>query len=217
MLHDGRVVVEELVLPVGAEALHGIAVDVSEVVRVGIERRLSAVDILLVLQDGIVGSTGDVALAPWALPAIREVVVDLGFALRAFLRGDEDDTVGRTRTVDGSGSSVFEHFDALNILGVDELHAVLVGSHAIDDVERVGVVDGTDTAHTDHRLGTGLAGSTRDVDAGGQTFQGILGAQLCLALEVFGIDLGDRGRDDTLLLDAIADDDHIAERLGIVL
>ena len=94
MLHDRCIVVEEFFLPVGTEALHGIAVDIGEVVRVGIERCLPTVDILLVLQDGVVGGTGDIALAPCVLPAIGEVIVNLGIALHTFLRGDEDDTVG---------------------------------------------------------------------------------------------------------------------------
>ena len=93
----------------------------------------------------------------------------------------------------------------------------MVRCHAVDDVERVGVVDGSGTTHANHRLGAGLAGGAGDVDTGSETLQGIFGAQLRLTLEVCGVDLGDGCRDDTLLLDTIADDDDVAEGLGIVM
>ena len=38
---------------------------------------------------------------------------------RTFLCGHEDDTVGSARAVDGSGKSILENFDALDVLGIE--------------------------------------------------------------------------------------------------
>ena len=64
-----------------------------------------------------------------------EVVAHDGLALVASLRGDDDDTVGGLRTVDGCGSSVFQDIDALDVLRVD------TGNGITDTVDIVGVVE----------------------------------------------------------------------------
>lgn len=156
VLHDRSVVVEHLVLPVGTVALHRVAVDVDNVVWVGEDRSHTSVHILLILENCIVGSTNHVALAPLRLPAIGEIVVDLSFAFLTLLGGNEDNTVGGTCTIDGTRCCVLQHLDTLNVVGVHKLHTVLVGCQSVNNVERIAVVDGTDTTNANHRLRTGL-------------------------------------------------------------
>ena len=217
MLLNGGVVVEEQVLPVRAEAVDGIAVGILQVIGVHVERRQAVLDAALVLQDGIVGSSRHVALLPGTLPALREVVVDLGLAHLTLLGRYEDDTVGGTGTVDSTRGSILQHLNRLNIAGVDALHTILVGRHTVDDVEGLGAVDGSDTTDADHRLGTRLARGRGDVHTCGHTLQGILGAQTRLAAEVVGTDLRDGGRHDALLLHTVADDDHVLQCLAVLL
>ena len=102
MLYNRSIVVEQQALPVSSEARNGIAVSVDQVVRVSIEGSLSAIDILLVLQDGIVGSTGYVTLSPSTLPTLGEVVADAGLAQLTLLGGHQDNAVGSTCTIDGT-------------------------------------------------------------------------------------------------------------------
>ena len=186
MLHDGSIVVEKKFLPVGTEADDLFAIGISQVVGILIEGRQTVLHTALVLQDSIVGRAGNITLSPSALPTIGEVIIDAGFSHFAPLGGHQDDTVGGTCTVDGARGGILQHFNALNIIGVDTLHTILVGGHAVNDVKRIGVVDGADTADADHRLRSGLTRRRGDVDTGGHTLQGILGTQAGLTGQVFG-------------------------------
>ena len=216
MLHDGSIVVEQEVLPVGAEAHNLVAVGVGQVVRISVERGQTVLDAALVLQDGIVGSSCHVALSPGALPAVGEVIVDAGSTHAALLGRHEDNTVGGASTIDGTRSGILQHLHALDIIGVHTLHTVLVGGHAVNDVEGIGVVDGADTADADHRLGAGLTRRRSDVDTGGHTLQGILGTQACLTGQVFRRNFGDGGCHNTLLLHTVTDHDNLVEQLGVL-
>ena len=138
MVDNTGVVVEHLVLPVGALAI---------LIRIGIDRSLSCVDKTFVHHHSILGGVKHIAVLPWVLPAVREVVVHVYSALLAALGGDEDDTVGSTCTVDGARGSVLQHLDALDVARVQIVDAALDG-HTINDVERVAVVDGSDTTDT---------------------------------------------------------------------
>ena len=152
MLHDGRIVVEQQVLPVGTEALDGLTIGIQQIVGVAIERSHAVLYVALVLQDGIVGSSCYVALLPRTLPAIREVIVDRGLTHLTLLRGNEDNTVGGTSTIDSTRGSILQHLDTLNIARVHALHTILVSRHAIDNIEGFRVVDRTDTTNANHRL-----------------------------------------------------------------
>ena len=215
MLHDGGIVVEQQVLPVGAEATDGVAVGIDQIVGVGVKGSHAVLYATLVLQNGVVGGTGDVAMLPRALPAVREVVVDGSLAQLTLLGGHENDAIGSTGTVDGSRGSVLQHLDALDVGGIYALHAVLVGRHAVDDIQGFGTVDGSDTADADHRFGTRLTRGRRHLHTGGHALQGVLGAQTRLTVQVVGTHLGDGGRHDALLLDAVADDDDVVQHLSI--
>ena len=84
---------------------------------------------------GVHDINGMVCIARTHLIVHGEVVAHDGLALVASLRGDDDDTVGGLRTIDGCGSSVFQDIDALDVLRVD------TGNGITDTVDIVGVVE----------------------------------------------------------------------------
>ena len=141
MVDNTGVVVEHFVLPVGALAV---------LIRIGIDRSLSCVDKTFVHHHSILGGVKHIAVLPWVLPAVREVVVHVYSALFAALGGDEDNTVGSTCTIDGARGSILQYLNALDVAGVQIVDTALDG-HTINDVERVTVVDSTDTTDTNLR------------------------------------------------------------------
>ena len=184
-------------------------------IRIGVGCILAGVDVLLVLQNGIFGGVGYIAVLPSCLPAPRSVVVDLSLALLALLGGDEDDTVGGTCTVDSARSGILEHFDTLDVVGVHKVKTSLDG-HAIDDVERIGVVDGTGTTDTNTRSFTRLTRVGGDVDTGCETLQCIVHADGGLVQKVIAADLGDGCRYDALLLHTVTNDHNVLKELVVL-
>ena len=142
-------------------------------VRVGIERLHAGVDVALVHHHGILRGVENVALAPFALPSVREVVVHLNLAFLSRLCGHEHHSVCRAGTVDGSRGGVLEHLDALDVARIDIVETALDG-HAVNNIQRVGVVDGAYAAHPYTRSRTGLTRRRGDSDARRQTFQRIV-------------------------------------------
>ena len=107
MLHDRSIVVEEGFLPISTKTCNLVAIDICDVEWIGkvchlIGESLLTVDVLLVHQHGIVGSSGHVTLLPCALPTIREIVIDGCLAKLTLLGGNEDYTVSGSRSVDGT-------------------------------------------------------------------------------------------------------------------
>ena len=102
MLHDGSIVVEQQVLPVGTETCNLVTVGISQIVGISIERSLSTVHVLLILQDGIVCGASHLALSPGTLPTITEVIVDLSLTHLTLLGSHQNHTVGSTGSVDGT-------------------------------------------------------------------------------------------------------------------
>ena len=207
MRDDGGVVVEDEALPVRSLA---------QGIRVVVKGSHAAVQPALVDHDGILGGVEHVALTPGALPAATVVVVDLRVALAAALGGDEHDAVSSTRTVHGTRGSILQHLDALYVIGVQVVQAALDG-HAIDDVERVAVVDGTDAADADARGIARLARVGGDGDTRCEALQRVIHTHGGHHTQVARVHLRDGCRDHTLLLHAVADDHHILQRLGILL
>ena len=150
MLRYRCIVVKQQLLPVGSKALNGIAVGIGKVVRIGIQWSLSAVNVFLVLQNSIISSTCNVALLPCALPSIAEVVVNLGLTHLTLLCGNQDNSVSSAGSVDGTRSSILQHLDTLDIVGVNTLQTVLICWHTVDDVQRIGIINSTCTAHANH-------------------------------------------------------------------
>ena len=68
-------------------------------------------------------------------PAYETVVGNGDLAFLTLLGGDEDYTVGGTCTVDGGGSGVLQYVDALDVVGVDAVQAVVcrTGHDTVDN------------------------------------------------------------------------------------
>ena len=89
------------------------------------------------------------------LQAVGGAEIDAQLSFGTFFRGDDDDTIGSTRTIDGRGGSVFEYSHALDVVWVDQAqevaavarYAALLQGYAVEDDERVvaGVERGTAT------------------------------------------------------------------------
>ena len=86
--------------------------------------------------EEFVGAHGVAQLACYLAPAhgLRNGDLCL-FAAAAPLGGDEDDTVGRTRTVDRGGRCVLEHRHALNVVRAEHLQNAGAGGRTVDDDE----------------------------------------------------------------------------------
>ena len=134
------IVVEHGFLPVGAVALHGLQL------LCGITGLLSAVDIAFVHHHTILIGVEHIAGLPLILPTERGIVVDLRLTHLTALGVHQNHTVSSTSTIDGTRSSILEHLDALDIIRVKVLDTRLTG-HTVNDVKRVGIVDGTNTTH----------------------------------------------------------------------
>ena len=57
-------------------------------------------------------------------PAERGTVIDIILAVRAFLGGDDDHTVGTSGTVNSSSRYILQHLDALDIRGIQECQRI---------------------------------------------------------------------------------------------
>ena len=70
-------------------------------------------------------------------PAYIAVVLNRNLAGLALLGGHENNAVGGTCTVDGSGGSILQDVDALDFVGVKTIEAVVgrTGVHTVDDKE----------------------------------------------------------------------------------
>ena len=78
------------------------------------------------------------------------IEVDSHLALLASLGSDDDHTIGSTASVNTGRCGILQHLDALDVVTVQFVHTGLCG-HTVDDVERVVVVQRTDTTNADGR------------------------------------------------------------------
>ena len=155
---------------------------------------------------------------------------DVGFLLTKFpfLGGDEDDSVGSTRTVDGGGTHVFQHFDALDVVGVDggkRIEAALDGSQSCPAGRSVLVVDETidhvkgfvagidrvATTDADAAIGSRLSAGCSHVKTCHLSAQGSVEGAGCAVLKHVCLDCHHRTRQLRAALGAITHHDHVIE------
>ncbi len=111
-----------------------------------IQRSHTLVGACLVGELGILSRIDILGAVGSPLPAKGGGIVDLRLAFLTALRCDDDDTVGSFGAIDGSRSSIFQHGDRLDVVGVKVVHRAL---HAIDDDHRGGIVECSGTTDTD--------------------------------------------------------------------
>ena len=129
----------------------------------------------------------------------REVHVDLAF-LAGALGGDDDDTVGGAGAVDGGCGRVFQHVDALDVVGVEVIDASF-HRQAVHHEERVGLGVHRADAADGH-----LAAIGRETCHA--AFEVLHQARAVALLDLLGVDRGDGARNFLLLDFLITCDDR---------
>ena len=147
------------------------------------------------------------------------VVFNLGLALLATLRSDENDTGSSTRAVDSSGG-IFQYGDVVDIVAVDGVELIHGTDDTVDDDERAGTAIDGDVATDGHgctfltRTGRGA----RDSESRHLTLQGDgrVGDTTVL-IDVITLDLCDGTRQRGFLLRAVTGDDDLVKETGVLL
>ena len=67
-----------------------------------------------------------------AVEAYISVIADVGTSSLSFLRGDDDNTIGGLRAIDGGGCGVAQHIDRLDVVGGH--HGDVHTGNAVDDI-----------------------------------------------------------------------------------
>ena len=131
-------------------------------------------------------------------PAEGGIITDIVFAVGTFLRGDDNHTIGTTRTIDSGSRNVLQHFDALDIRGIEKRQRVergitglgtctsggriVIHDEAINHVERFVTTGDTITTTDANDAGsTGLPAGGGHVQASHSTLQGTLYGIVLLA------------------------------------
>ena len=114
---------------------------VAQTVHVRIE---TIIDIALPHHLAKILSVQNLHLVGVGLQGNAGIEVDPYLAFLASLGGDDDDTICRTRTINRCRGGILQDLDALDVITVQLVHACL-GRHTVDDVERVVVVQCSDT------------------------------------------------------------------------
>ena len=143
---DGQAVVgddcraQQFLVPVGVGAVGPVvevpvAVTAAVAVNRGLHRRHIGIVVGLHQHRGILARVRHLQHVGGFLDTNVAVVGDLGgLVLVAVLGGDQDDTVGGTHTVDGSGRSVLQHRHVGNVVGIQEVDVVI--EHPVHDIQR---------------------------------------------------------------------------------
>ena len=84
---------------------------------------------------------------PCTLPAIREIVIHIHLTLVASLGSYQYNTVGSASSINSTRSSIFQYFYALYVAGVDIINITFYW-HSVNNIERIRVIDGTNTANS---------------------------------------------------------------------
>ena len=208
---DGEVMVvadgglEDFVLPVGVGSAEG-------------QGGFAAEAVLHVLTELVAAK--NVKFLRHGSDADATVVGDLRAAVLAtFLGGDDDDTVGGTRTVDGSGGGILQHGEAGDVFRIDHcqgvgktLHAFVVHGETVDDDERVvGGVERRTTADADGSVGTRRTTRGGDIDTGNLTNEHVLRIGRDALGHFVGFDGGHRTGGVCLLHFGVADHHRLVE------
>ncbi len=208
MVLHGCIVIEGLILPVGAGTCgHQLFVVVT--------RQVAVVELHLVHDHHVLLRVEDLALLPGVLPPIAHVVINAGLALRTLLGGDQDHTVGGTCPVDGCRGSILQDLHRLDIDRVEVVDAT-THDHAVDNIKRFAVVNGTNTADAHLGVGTGLTGALCDLHTGDLTLEGILYARGTGHVQLIGGHPADGSSHHAFALHAIAHHHKLIQHLCIL-
>ena len=136
---------EHLVEPVGIRVVHKVVFTVlTHAVTagkrsIGVGGSLTQVVAVLVGIHQVVGAARNNVNTEVALVVNLQRLVFL-----TVLGGDDDHTVSSTRTVDGTGRSILQHLNGLNVVRREVANGSTHG-HAINDIQRGGAAESTQT------------------------------------------------------------------------
>ena len=159
-------------------------------------------------------------------------IVDGVAPVRALLGSNDDDTVGTTRTIDGGGRNVLQHFYRLNVCRIQEGQRVQLGVAArsaclrrssivvdnlpVNDIQRfVASRDAVAATDTDIAQGPWLSAGGDYVQTSHSPLQGTLDRGILLAQHLAVNTCDGAGQLQTLLL-TIAHYHHFVQTAGIV-
>ena len=134
------------------------------------------------------------------------------------LRGDDDDSVGRTGTVDGGAGCVLKHGYGLYVIRADGIEIGCGNRNAVQDEERRGAgVDGIGSADLERCGGARLSGIGQHHQTGGLSLKGLVKAGCRSICDGIRLDSGYRTCYGSLLAHAVCDNDYILKSLCIAL
>ena len=165
-------------------------------------------------------------------PSEGGIIADVVTPMGTLLGGDDNHTIGTTRTIDGRCRYILQHFYALNISGIKERQRVescitttgtcLVGRHIIIDNESVNHIEGlvttsdTVTATDADDAGcTRLTAGGRDIQTCHSTLKGTLYRGILLFQQLIAYRRDAAGEFQALLC-TIAHDYHFVQATSIV-
>ena len=145
-------------------------------------------------------------------------------ALGTLLRGDDDNAVGSTGTVDGGRRGILEDGEGLDVFRVDGgqrvAHAgdaVIGNGQAVDDVQRVvGGIQGCAATDTDRSAGARHTGTRSDDDTRALAAEEVGRGRDDTLVDFVGLDGRDGTGEVTLLDGTITDDDDFVEEVGVI-
>ena len=170
----------------------------------------------LVIECGIIGTVKVTGNSRGALYGHIARITQLGLARFTLTRGDKDNAIGSTNTIDGRSRCVFKNADRLYFVGID---TIIVGPfYAIDHHQRCGVVGkGTHTAYQQRRTVFAWRATALHGDKSGHlSHQHIADVGLRSLHQVFCRYRRDGTRYAGFLLCAIAYDHHFVQLFGSV-
>ena len=142
------------------------------------------------------------------------IEIDADLALGSLLGGDDDDTVGTCRTIDGGRGGILEHLDALDVVGVEVGDGA--AAHTVDDEERcIRTVERTVTTQQEGGRLACLARLAGDVETGNLALQTFHGVHYRCYLDFVGLHARNSAGEIALLLDTITDHHHFFEEVVV--
>ena len=148
-------------------------------------------------------------------PGVVVFHVDAGSSLLSAFGRDEDDAVGRTRTVHGGRCGVLEDLDRGDVAGVDAVD--VLHRNAVHHVERLHALgrEGRDTADIDLRTFARLSRACGDLHTGNLSLQRLEDVRGCPAFDGFRRNRGDGARHVAFAHRAVGHDHHFVDFLGV--
>ena len=152
--------------------------------------------------------------AIYVSPTYVGIVRYLNLALLTLLGSNKDNTIGCGRTVDGTGCSILQNVDTLD---VGRVQVVDITCYTINNIKRSSVAVGTGTTDRNLKAITRLTGSRLNVYTRSLALQGAQHLSGIHLLNIITLHLDGRTGNELLLLNTITYDNNLFESLVVCL